>query len=87
VFTRDDGSPLHPGSVSNRFRRLAFEANLPPIRLHDLRQGAATYALAAGLDIKVVQERLGHSASVLTRDTYTSVLPMLPALPLRQPQQ
>jgi len=75
VFTREDGSPLHPGTVSNRFRRLAFEAGLPPISLHSLRHGAATYALAAGVDVKVVQERLGHSTSTLTRDTYTSVLP------------
>ncbi|MGO9082886.1 MAG: tyrosine-type recombinase/integrase [Streptosporangiaceae bacterium] len=75
VFTREDGSPLHPGSVSNRFRRLAFEAGLPPVSLHSLRHGAATYALAAGVDVKVVQERLGHSTSTLTRDTYTSVLP------------
>jgi integrase len=75
VFTREDGALLHPGTVSNRFRRLAFAANLPPVSLHSLRHGAATYALAAGVDIKVVQERLGHSTSTLTRDTYTSVLP------------
>ena len=61
--------------VSSRFRRLAFAAGLPPVSLHSLRHGAATYALAAGVDIKVVQERLGHSTSALTRDTYTSVLP------------
>jgi integrase len=29
------------------------------------------------VDIKVVQELLGHSSSVLTRDTYTSVSPRL----------
>jgi len=75
VFTHEDGSPLHPGMVSNRFRRLAFAAGLPPVSLHSLRHGAATYALAAGVDIKVVQERLGHSTSALMRDTYTSVLP------------
>ncbi|MFI5891151.1 site-specific integrase [Actinoplanes sp. NPDC051513] len=49
----------------------------PPIRLHDLRHGAATRALEAEVDIKVVQELLGHSTSVLTRDTYTSVSPRL----------
>jgi integrase len=75
VFTHEDGSPLHPATVSNRFRRLAFEAGLPPVSLHSLRHGAATYALAAGVDVKVVQQRLGHSTSALTRDTYTSVLP------------
>ncbi|MFC6930513.1 tyrosine-type recombinase/integrase [Actinomadura yumaensis] len=48
---------------------------MPPVRLHDLRHGAATLALAAGVELKVVQEMLGHSSIVLTADTYTSVLP------------
>jgi hypothetical protein len=43
--------------------------------LHDLRHGAASLALSAGVDLKVVQEMLGHSNIVLTADTYTSVLP------------
>jgi Phage integrase family len=43
--------------------------------LHDLRHFAATLALAAGVDIKVVQEQLGHSSRAVTSDTYTSVLP------------
>jgi hypothetical protein len=32
-------------------------------------------ALAAGVDIKVVQEQLGHSSRAITSDTYTTVLP------------
>jgi site-specific recombinase XerD len=32
-------------------------------------------SLAAGADLKVVQDQLGHSTVVLTADTYTSVLP------------
>ena len=57
------------------FRRLSDQAGLPPVRLHDLRHGAATLALAAKVDLKVVQDMLGHSSIVLTADTYTSVLP------------
>ncbi len=34
-----------------------------------------TTSLAAGVDLRVVQEMLGHSSIVLTADTYTSVLP------------
>jgi integrase len=75
VFTREDGSALHPAAVTELFERLAFAAGLPPVNLHALRHGAATYALAAGLDIKIVSARLGHSTSALTRDVYTSVLP------------
>jgi len=63
--------------VTKHFNDLVEAAGLPPIRLHDLRHGAATLALEAGVDIKVVQEELGHSSSVLTRDTYTSVSPRL----------
>jgi integrase len=74
VFTREDGVPLHPDYVTDTFERLAFAAGLPPVRLHDLRHGHASYALAAGVDVKIMQERLGHSTSKLTRDTYTTVL-------------
>lgn len=48
---------------------------LPPIRLHDLRHLAATLALAAGTDMKVISAMLRHSSHKITADTYTSVLP------------
>lgn len=75
VFTRENGEALHPEIVFDLFERLAFEAGLPPIRLHDLRHGAATLMLAAGADMKLVQAMLRHSSVTITSDTYTSVLP------------
>ena len=72
VFTAADGSGLHLASVSAWFKQLAREADLPPIRLHDLRHGAASLMLAASVDIKVVSELLGHSGTTVTRDIYTS---------------
>jgi integrase len=59
------------------FEDLTIEAGLPPIRLHDLRHGAASLMLAAGVDMKVVQETLGHSNVALTANTYTSIYPDL----------
>jgi integrase len=50
---------------------------LPPIRYHDLRHGAATLSLAAGVDMKVIAEHLGHSKSSFTSDVYTSVIPQV----------
>jgi len=47
----------------------------PPIRLHDLRHGAATLALAAHTDLRTVQDMLGHTSYAFTADTYTAVLP------------
>ncbi|MGH3858824.1 tyrosine-type recombinase/integrase [Actinokineospora sp.] len=75
VFTRRDGNAWHPADVTDRFRLLADTGGLPPVRLHDLRPGAATLALAAGAEMKTVQELLGHASYALTADTYTSTLP------------
>jgi integrase len=75
VFTTKTGKPVGPDRVTRLFRKLVADAGLPPVTLHGLRHGAATLALAAGTDLKVVQDQLGHSTVVLTADTYTSVLP------------
>ncbi len=79
VFTLQDGTGYKPGTVSQRFERLSYRLGLPPIRLHDLRHGAATLALAAGKDIKVVSAMLRHSSHKITGDLYASVLPELAA--------
>jgi integrase len=74
VFASEDGAPLHPQTATDEFKRLSISAGLPPIRLHDGRHGAATQALAAGVEMKVVSELLGHSSTAITADTYSSVL-------------
>ena len=73
VFVDANGSRLRPDYLTRRLARLITECGLPPIRLHDLRHGAASLALAAGVDLKVVQEMLGHSSIITTADVYTSV--------------
>ena len=65
VFTTLDGSPRHPDWLTRRFRRLVALSGLPPVRLHDLRHGAASLALAAGADLKNVQSMLGRQQPVL----------------------
>ncbi|WKK26900.1 site-specific integrase [Streptomyces olivoreticuli] len=75
MFTMPDGSFIHPGWLTDHFERLVELSGLPPIRLHDLRHVAASLMLAAGVDIKIVSETLGHSESRITRDIYQSVMP------------
>src|SRR5215211_6676774 len=79
VFTRPDGSPIHPDLISDWFERLAREAGLPKIRLDDVRHSYASAALAAGIPAKIVSERLGHATVQITLDTYSHVLPGLDA--------
>lgn len=75
VFAREDGSMLQPEGVSRRFRAAATRAGLPAIRFHDLRHTSASLALAAGVAMKVVSDRLGHSTIGITADLYTHVVP------------
>jgi len=77
VFTMDDGRPLHPQSVSRAFDRAIAAAKLPRIRLHDLGHTPASLALAAGINPKVVSERLGHATVSITLDTYSHAVPAL----------
>ena len=74
VFAREDGSPISPDVVSKRFQDISESAGLPRVRLHDLRHGAASLRLAAGVDIAVVSKQLGHSTITLTSDTYSHLL-------------
>jgi len=77
VFTKEDGSWLHPGTVSETFRRILATTDLPPITLRDLRHVTATLTHGGGGDIHTVKETLRHSTITLTSDTYTSLLPEL----------
>ena len=63
--------------MTEHFQFLIRQAGLPPIRLHDLRHGAATLALAAGVEMKVVQAMLRHKSESTTSTFYTNVLPEL----------
>ena len=75
VFTWEDGRPPHPDVIRQRFQRLIKRLGLPVIRLHDLRHTYATIALAAGVNPKVVSERLGHASVAFTLQQYSHVLP------------
>jgi integrase len=56
-------------------RPLCEKAAVPRIRFHDFRHLSASYLLLAGVHIKVVSERLGHSNIKITLETYSHVLP------------
>jgi integrase len=70
VFTQEDGSPVHPQSVSEAFDRHAMVAGLPVIRFHDVRHTYATLALEAGMRPWDLSDRLGHSDTSMALDVY-----------------
>jgi integrase len=75
VFTREDGSPLHPETVSDHFERRVRRAGLPRIRFHDLRHTYATLALEAGMKPWDLSDRLGHSSVAFTLAVYRHAIP------------
>lgn len=78
IFCSEEGTPLSIPNITYRyFRPILTKAELPRIRLYDLRHSCATLLLMADENPKVVSERLGHSTVVLTLDTYSHVLPTM----------
>lgn len=79
VFCRPDGDPIHPDLFSQTFDRAVAKSGLPEITLHDLRHTHATLLLKAGVPVKVVSERLGHSNPGFTMSVYQHVIPGMQA--------
>jgi len=78
IFAAEKGTPLLWRNLTRRhFKPLLKIAELPDVRLYDLRHTTATMLLAAGENPKVVSERLGHASITLTLDTYSHVLPTM----------
>jgi integrase len=77
VFTTAIGTPLDARNVVRHFHALLARAGLPRMPFHTLRHTAASLLLAQGLDIRVVQQVLGHSQIALTANLYAHVAPTL----------
>jgi integrase len=78
VFPTLLGTPQSPSNIRTRsLSRILARAHLPLIRFHDLRHTAATLALSANVNPKIVSEMLGHTSVAFTLDTYSHVLPTM----------
>ena len=77
VFPSTVGTSLYPSNVRKNFKQILKKADLPNIRLHDLRHTMASLWLRRGINPKVVQERLGHSTVRITLDLYSHLIPTL----------
>jgi integrase len=78
VFVGPDGGPLHAGNFRNRvWHPAVVTADLEGLTFHGLRHSAAGLLIAFGAPDHVLQERMGHSSSRVTRDVYGHVLPIV----------
>ncbi|HUR17509.1 MAG TPA: tyrosine-type recombinase/integrase [Acidimicrobiales bacterium] len=74
VFVGALGKPLdYSGWLHRVWQPACIAAGLDGLRFHDLRHANATGMVAAGVDIKTAQARLGHSDPRLTLAVYAQV--------------
>ncbi len=75
VFPGPYGDYWPARDIYRLFKATVEAAKLTPLRFHDLRHTAATLVLRAGINPKMVSERLGHATVAFTLDAYSHVLP------------
>jgi len=74
LFTTKNGRSLRNSS----FRQQVFDpavrrAGLAPLTPHDLRDTAASLAVASGATVEAVQRMLGHASAAMTLDVYAGL--------------
>jgi len=74
VFARVDGKPWRPNSLTQVWIRMRDRLGIDA-RLHDLRHTSVSIMLAAGISARLISERVGHSSTSFTMDTYGHLLP------------
>ncbi len=76
VFSPEvDGSkPFRPDNVTGFFMRVRDSLGYKEVRLHDLRHFTATQLIGAGVDVRTVAGRLGHSDPSLTLRVYSHAI-------------
>jgi integrase len=74
VFAGPGGGVLRNSNFRHRvLAPAARAAGLEGVTAHDLRHTAASLAIAAGANVKVVQQMLGHASAAMTLDVYAGL--------------
>lgn len=84
LFVSTDGSPVRHHAVYRAWKRACAAAGIEPAPgLHAVRHSHASWLIAAGVPLPVIQARLGHSSISITVDVYGHLTPDLQAAAVR----
>lgn len=75
ILYGEKNSYVNPDKLYRDLKNLVKKNDLPEINVHGLRHCHATFLLLAGVPVKIVSERLGHSDVYITQNLYQHVLP------------
>ena len=71
IFTKDDGTPIHPDTFSKHLKALFAEIGLPKTyHLHTLRHFFVSTLLHEGVDKNTVADLAGHGDTSFLERTY-----------------
>ncbi len=74
LFKKDTLMPYNPSIFITWLRKILEQAGLTKVTLHSLRHTNISLQLMAGIDIKTVAGRVGHSQTSTTTDIYSHFL-------------
>jgi integrase len=74
IFTSEDGSLIHPDSLTRWFKSFVTRHGFPDVHLHSLRHTYASIMIADGTPLVVVSSNLGHAQVSTTSDIYSHVI-------------
>lgn len=74
VFAQDNGSPMHPDTVTNWLKKFSKRHNLPHVNPHAFRHTMASMLYFNGVDSVSISKRLGHAQVSTTANIYAHVM-------------
>lgn len=74
VFVTQNGTPMHPDTLTSWFRDFIRTTDLPQIHIHSLRHTNATLQIANGVSVTTVAGNLGHSNANTTTKVYAHAI-------------
>lgn len=74
LFTQDNGSPVHPDSVTDWMRKFSKRHDLPHISPHGFRHTMASLLYFNGADAVSISNRLGHAQVSTAANIYAHVI-------------
>lgn len=74
VFSQDNGSPMHPDSVTDWLGKFSKRHNLPHVNPHAFRHTMASMLYFNGVDSVSISKRLGHAQVSTTANIYAHAM-------------
>ena len=71
LFVQEHGQAINPGTIRFWLQKLLKESGLPYVTVHSLRHTNITLQITAGVPLRTIAGRAGHSRTSTTTDIYS----------------